>query len=754
MNIGVLLFLVAAAISTAFSVDPRRSLIGFAILIVAIMIFYLFVDLIRNGLPVELITKVLMIISGFIIFFGVRELYLWYKEWIDIAGYSSLIPPATYRIRAFLGHPNFVAAYFNLLLPLGLARYYLAKDRISRIVLVGWVVLVLILIFFTSSRGGWLGTFAALFTFFGLYWLTNRQEIGEKLKERIKNKWIVITLVLAIIIAMVVLVQILLWQSHHPTHPADLTEGFASRNYIWEVAREMFSENPITGNGVFTFGTEYLKTESVPPNMLLAHAHNFYFNVVAEMGIFGLIGLIGMGIGLVISIFQVWKSQKILNRTELAGLCGAIAGLAIHSMFETPQSMPLLLILPGVLVAQITAGEEPESIRIFSWSGNGSLFILWVIISVLFGFDLRGLSKYYSGIKIATAGDFTNAETWINRAVDLDSYNALYWSQLGLTKGKVSISDNGDVVDERKLDDAVEAYKKGISIEPNYSVNWANMSVLQWEGGYQDQAVESMRTAAKKSPQQAGFQIALGMMLEELGDYSSAWNAYQQAIQIDPYWMYSSLFTTTEYRISVLNYWKNRNILRQSIENENIRAGWDYMDKGLFERALDEFNEASGFNEPDVYYARAMAYRELGQIPEAERAFRTALWMRSGNERLNTEILLGLAKLSAENGDEQEALDYYLRAAELMKYTSSFGIGKGRETQYSWYIFYKPSLADDLMSGFEKEPYTDEMIDGLHYIAEWYLDNAQGELAEEMYSLILHQRPGDQAAQDRYLELK
>ena len=170
----VFLFLAAAAISTIFSADPRRSLIGIAVMITAVLIYYLFVDLIRNGLPVELITKVLLIVSGFIIFFGFRELFLWYKEWIEIAGYSSLIPPATYRVRAFLGHPNFVAAYFNLLLPLGLARYILTKNRISRIVLAGWVFLVLILIFFTSSRGGWLGTLAALMTFFGLYWLAGK----------------------------------------------------------------------------------------------------------------------------------------------------------------------------------------------------------------------------------------------------------------------------------------------------------------------------------------------------------------------------------------------------------------------------------------------------------------------------------------------------------------------------------------------------------------------------------------------------
>ena len=63
-------------------------------------------------------------------------------------------------------------------------------------------------------------------------------------------------------------------------------------------------------------------------------------------------------------------------------------------------------------------------------------------------------------------------------------------------------------------------------------------------------------------------------------------------------------------------------------------------------------------------------------------------------------------------------------------------------------------MADDLLPGIEKEPYTNDMIAGLHYLAEWYLDTKQPDLAQEMYITILGQVPDDPVSLECYLELK
>ena len=282
LDVGMVLILIAGIVSTIFSVDPRRSLIGFVIIVITILVYYFFVDLIRNGVPSRLINKVLILVSSFILFFGVRELTLWYGGWIEIAGFEQLIPPATYRVRAFIGHPNLLAAYLNLLIPIALANIIVAKKNSTRIILIFWLLIAFILVFFTSSRGGWLGTLISLSVFVIGLAISRRDWIKGAKTKLLRKKAIIALIVLLGIFGIGTILLLLKWQSSHPTHPSDWANIFASRDYIWVVARDMFFSNPMTGNGIFTYGTEYLKVGSIPPDMLLAHAHNFYLNVASE----------------------------------------------------------------------------------------------------------------------------------------------------------------------------------------------------------------------------------------------------------------------------------------------------------------------------------------------------------------------------------------------------------------------------------------------------------------------------------------
>jgi tetratricopeptide (TPR) repeat protein len=516
----------------------------------------------------------------------------------------------------------------------------------------------------------------------------------------------------------------------------------------------MVQNKPITGNGLFTFGSEYLKAESVPPNMLLAHAHNYYFNVAAEMGLLGLVGLIVLCIGFAVMVLKAWKSHQFLNKIEIAGLCGSLMGLAVHSLFETPQSMPLLMFLPGILIAQIASGVDSGKHKSTPWAGNGSLFVLWLTASILMGFDLRALTPYRTGLQLAKDEKLIKAETMVEEAINKDPNNALYWSQLGLISGQVAFKEKGDDHYRPVLEKAIEAYQKAVEIEPSYSVNWINLGILQWEGGYQDQAISSVNTAVEKSPKQAGFFLTLGRMYESVGNLSGAWNAYRQALKIDPYRLQSPFFDETEYRLSFSEYWEIRKHTTSDIDDKRLEEGWRLYNQGMYAQALELFQDTPGFNVPEVYLARGRAYSKLGNYQSAEKAYRTALWMRSDDGRLNVEVYLGLGELAAAEGNHVAAVEAFQKAADLMENTSSFGIGKLGESQYSWYIFYKPSLAEDLLTGVGKDPYTDEMINALHYIANWYYDSNQVDTAEESYLRILNLRPHDQVALERYNELK
>lgn len=72
LDIGVVLIILASIISTIFYIDPRRSVIGLVILIIAVLVYYLIFDLIKTGLDPKLINKVLDYFSGVFALYPVK----------------------------------------------------------------------------------------------------------------------------------------------------------------------------------------------------------------------------------------------------------------------------------------------------------------------------------------------------------------------------------------------------------------------------------------------------------------------------------------------------------------------------------------------------------------------------------------------------------------------------------------------------------------------------------------------------------
>jgi len=753
LDMGIIIFLSAAVVSTIYSIDPRRSLISFVILVIAVLVYYLFVELIRHGLPVELINKVLFLVSGFILFFGVRELVLWYSGWLSISGFSNLIPPATYRVRAFLGHPNLVAAYLNLLIPIGLATILGNKKLGSKLLNGLWMFIALLLIFFTSSRAGWLGTFSAIGTFLFFGGMAYREQLNKFLKKLLKKKWMIVSIALILILGIGTLFVLFRWQSSHPSHPTDWSNIFGSRDYIWVVAWDMIQAKPITGNGLFTFGSEYLKVESIPPNMLLTHAHNLYLNIAAEMGVIGIGGLLICIVSLILISRDAWKSHDNLNRIELAGIFGAFAGLSAHSLFETPQTMPLLMILPAILLALLSSGVKMAEAKAQNWIGNFSIAGLWLIASIGLGFDIRALTPFNKGIEESNQENWSEAVDYFDQAVKLDPENAFYWFQDGFASGKKALDLNGEIIDLISLNKAIDAYQKGLDIEPEYSTNWMNLGLLQWAKGDHEKGVESVKIAAEKSPNQGAFYLTLGNMLENTGKKDRAMEAYNQALTQNSYWAEEPFFKETYFREEVISEWHNKIQVPGVEKNTYLKEGWDLLDAGKYDLALIAFTRARSFNSPEIYLALGRTYLLLEDLPAAEKNLKTALWMGSRDGRLMTNINLNLGDLAVLEADCMGAIEYYSQAISLLERTTSYGIGKMGTSQYGWYIFYKPSIAMDLLPGFENIIYTDDAIESLFNLGQCYLDSSQLGLAEALYEKILKLRPDNNLAALKLAEI-
>jgi O-Antigen ligase len=82
-------------------------------------------------------------------------------------------------------------------------------------------------------------------------------------------------------------------------NPNDATT--VSRLGIWDVARAIFQQYPLQGGGLGSFGHFYsvLGTETAT-DLLAGHAHNIFLHLLAESGLLGLLGFIGLLVSILI----------------------------------------------------------------------------------------------------------------------------------------------------------------------------------------------------------------------------------------------------------------------------------------------------------------------------------------------------------------------------------------------------------------------------------------------------------------------
>ena len=733
----LLALLAAYALSTVFSADPRRSVGALLLLALYVLLYYLVVDLLRAGWPAALFIKVLVLVSGFIVSAGLWELLRWYGGWLAIAGPGEWAPAATLRVRAFLGHPNFVAAYFTLLAPLGLTSALRARGRVSRVVLGVWTVLAMVLVFFTSSRAGWLGCVVSLAALAALLSIEARPQLRTAWRWLRQRPRLMALIGVAVLVLGAVGAVVLARQLQHPSHGGRLD--------IWRVAWEMLARRPLVGNGPFTFGTEYIRAYSVPPILLLAHAHSYPLNTLAETGLLG-----GGALALAVWAFgrtakRRWEAADRAQRLLLAGPLAALAGTAVNSLLDTPQSFPAMAVITAVLVALLTAeaGGSAQTRPPRVWH-KALLTAGWLLVVGALAWSLRAYAPFSRGALAGSLGHWAAAAPDLDTATQIDPAVAHYWFQAGYVHGQLALADNGALEDPAELNRALAAYERGVTLEPAFATNWANLGLLRWAGGDQAGALAALQTAADRAPQQPAFRLTLGRMHEAVGRSEAAAADYKSALAVAPAWAESYFFRATPLRQRV-------------VEDMGLAggpalepaSGWAALDAGDFALARERFQRAAGINTPEPYLGLGLSYFGEGRLTEAELALRMAQFAVDTPGLVSVRIAFALGRVHVAQGQPVLALADYRRALDTLWGTTSFGVGTLGSSQYAWYVFNRESVAPDLLPGIDFIVYTDDLVLSLVEMGDLNREQGQDQAATAVYCLVAAGVPDAEAVHAR-----
>jgi len=372
LTFTLMCYVSAAALSTIFSIDVRRSLYGdplrvegLCTILAYIALVFLFINQVKTQnlakkLFVGLILGATLVsLYGLVQYFGYNPTeHFFYKHFRRGPGVGSTI-----------GNPNFLGKYLVLIIPvvfsLCLGKF---SFRISAILGLSLSICFAALIA-TFTRASWLGAVVGLVVllFFGF-----------------KNSLLLSRGKRIIMCGLILLLIAILFNIYSPGHSAKKVtsrkqketgkvvkrtisafeikkgRGVATRLYVWEKALHLIKEKPWFGYGLETFEIAFKKYHMeymriFNDRISIDRAHNNYIDTAFSLGLIGLGAYLAVIVTFLCHLFNLLKKtddnfHKLLYVGILSGYCGYLINDLF--IFSVASVSPTFWSLMGLAIAQ------------------------------------------------------------------------------------------------------------------------------------------------------------------------------------------------------------------------------------------------------------------------------------------------------------------------------------------------------------------------------------------------------------------
>jgi len=330
-------------VSSLFSIHRQTSFWSIILLINYIVIFYLTIHIIDTKAHLLKLLYIIIGVATFLTIFGLfKRTGLNPFPWWNYPEIKS----ETYRLSATFGNANNLAGYMEMTLLLFLGILLSGYKSINRFTLVCFIVLFLIALTLTLSRGGWFSAFAGLlFIIFAL--LSSR--------TKLKKGPIIPVVVGLLVICLVVLSNTSTVERIGPIQEFGQATNFLGRISVWGGIIEMIKDNPLIGAGPGTFAIVYTQYQPAGIPMRYFHGHNDYLQFTAELGLPFIILMIWMIFIFYKTAFIKLSSQNAIERGIALGAMSGITAILVHSMVDFNLHIPANVILFTILAALVSA---------------------------------------------------------------------------------------------------------------------------------------------------------------------------------------------------------------------------------------------------------------------------------------------------------------------------------------------------------------------------------------------------------------
>ena len=489
-----------------------------------------------------------------------------------ILQYFNLDPVPWHRViegRAFstLGHPNFLAAYLALVIPLAAARLLSSVSWRGRL-LHGFVLLFnLPCLFLTFSRCGWLGLLAAggCFALFQVKWSPSRRW------------WLGASVIIAVALIVVSVLAYLDPRGIFSYSPLEPLHSFLRgksatahvRSLTWHGVWQLLGERPWIGFGPETFRLAF--PTAYPPELTVYggavatgdHAHNEILDWALSVGVLGVI----MYGWFVLSVFYagVRSLPRISNAQQRMLLIGLLAGAVGYTVqnqlsFATIAPMSLFWVILGLIVAvaqRAMVPPQPFEVPSFAkapdlsernrgrWrraaglSGIAAFTLLAVVLVIVpHACSLRADMHARLARDAAASGDWEGSVARYEEALRLSPAQDRYLKSLSSSYAALALSEKEHRSERFTL--AEDALERAIALSPLDVGYRLSLGTLYYEWGVSgqrdklDRTLEAYRQAADISPSDPQIWSRWGRAYHAQEQYALAIEKYQEALRLDP----------------------------------------------------------------------------------------------------------------------------------------------------------------------------------------------------------------------------
>jgi tetratricopeptide (TPR) repeat protein len=197
---------------------------------------------------------------------------------------------------------------------------------------------------------------------------------------------------------------------------------------------------------------------------------------------------------------------------------------------------------------------------------------------------------------------------------------------------------------KKDLNAADAALHKAIELDKNNSDALLKLGQVQAAEGSVSQALATYQQSIKDHPREIGFYILAGEMYESQRNWDLAKEMYQKALQIQP----DSPLASNNLAYVMLQQGGNVDVAlamaqtaRRGMPDSSNAAdtlGWAYFQKGVYQSAIQMFQESLRLNErkgaaddATVHYHLALAYEKLNQPTQARQQLERVLKINPNN---------------------------------------------------------------------------------------------------------------------------